>query len=330
MNIGVVGTSTICIDLVNAMKKVNGVKVVCAYSRNIDKAKDFCSKLDIAYPFDDYDKMINSDLINFIYIASPNSLHYKQCEKALLANKNVILEKPFSSNATLANKLVQLAKSKNLYLFEAITTIHNPLLKEIKQHLDSIGPIRLVQANMSQYSRKYDLFLQGEKPNVFTLDYSGGALMDLNIYNIHLITKLFNKPNSVNYNAIIQEGIDTAGVLTLNYDNFICTLLSAKNTPSHSFIQIQGEKGYIYIDKASSIIGSYSLNLRLDSSNNIISKQHDTYDNYQNEIQCFYNIYKNNNYDKCYELLEHSLMVMDIIDKAKASSNIIFKEDKES
>ena len=329
MKIGVVGTSVICEDLVNAMKKVSGLEVVCSYSRNIDKAKEFCVKLGIDNPFDDFDKMINSDLINFVYIASPNSLHYSQCKKALLAGKNVILEKPFSSNAMLANKLVELAKSKKLYLFEAITNIHNPLLREIKSHLATIAPIRLVQANMSQYSRKYDLFLQGQKPNVFSLDFSGGALMDLNVYNIHFITELFNKPNSVTYSAMLQDGIDTAGALTLNYDGFICSLLSAKNTPCNSFVQIQGENGYIYVDKASSYIGSYSVNCRLDSTNNVVSKQVESYDNYQNEIKCYYDIYKANDYNKCCELLDHTLMVMDIIDQAKASANLVFKEDRE-
>ena len=332
MKIGVVGTSKICEDLVKAMNEVEGVNVICSYSRSLETSQSFCNKLGIKYPFNDYDKMIESDLIDFIYIASPNSLHYTQCKKALLANKNVIIEKPFCSNGLLAKELIDLAKSKKLFLFEAITTIHNPYVKEIKAFIESISPIRLVQCNMSQYSRKYDLFLNGEKPNIFNIDYSGGVLMDLNVYNIHFITELFGSPNNVSYVANFQDNIDTSGIINLVYDNFICNLLASKNSPSKSFIQIQGEKGYIYVDAPSSLVNSYSVNYRLNSDKNF-NKVKDInvdiyHDNYQNEISHIYDIVMNENYNICYELLDHSLVVMEVIDKAKKSQNIIFKEDR--
>jgi len=40
--------------------------------------------------------------------------------------------------------------------------------------------------------------------------------MDLNVYNIHTLVGLFGKPKKVYYEANIERGIDTSGILTLD------------------------------------------------------------------------------------------------------------------
>ena len=48
--------------------------------------------------YTDYERMVSDDSLDFIYIASPNSLHYSQTKSALEHGKNVICEKPFTLN----------------------------------------------------------------------------------------------------------------------------------------------------------------------------------------------------------------------------------------
>ena len=45
--------------------------------------------------------------------------------------------------------------------------------------------------------------------------FSGGALMDINIYNIHYVVGLFGKPKNIEYYPNIERGIDTSGVLII-------------------------------------------------------------------------------------------------------------------
>ena len=77
--------------------------------------------------------------------------------------------------------------------------------------------------------------------------------MDLNIYNIYFVVGLFGDPKAVHYypnrNA---NGIDTNGILILEYPNFVCQCTAAKDYSAHNSAQIIGTKGSILIDSSSS------------------------------------------------------------------------------
>ena len=326
MNVGTIGTSFITDYLIEAMKKVDGVTVYGCYSRTKDKAEEFRDKHQLNQSYYNLIDMFNDSNIDTIYIASPNSLHFTHAYKALEHNKNVIVEKPFASNLSEAKKLKDLAISKKLFLFEAITTMHNPSYLSLRSNVDNIRPLKIIQCNMSQYSRKYDDHLAGLCPNVFTTKYSGGALMDINIYNIHFTVGILGRPKKVVYNANMINGIDTSGVLNLIYDDVVATLVGSKDNIGVNLCQIQGENGYIHCNYAASVIDEYSISMRKNKSFNIVDN-HDTNNVYYHLIQSIYNIYNNNDYDSCYKLLDHSLRVMEVVDAAKKSASIVFEND---
>ena len=90
-----------------------------------------------------------------VYLGIVNQMHAFYAEKALLAGRNVINEKPFTSTVKEAEKLVRLAREKHLFLLEAITLLHFPNYHWIQEHLKDLGKITMVQANFSQYSSRY-------------------------------------------------------------------------------------------------------------------------------------------------------------------------------
>lgn len=325
IKVGTIGTGFITNWLIEAINANEGCRVEAVYSRNFDSGKKLADTYGIKKVYTDLDVMINDADINFIYVASPNSMHYEHCKKILLSGKNVICEKPFSSNSKELKELKKIAEEKRLFLFEAITTIHNPNYKVIKDYLNSIKPIKVVQANMSQYSRKYDQFKNGENPNVFTLKFSGGALMDINIYNLHFIMGLFGKPNKTIYTANIKDGIDTSGNLTMMYDGFIASAVGSKDNIGRNFVQIQGENGYIYIDSSASTITNVHVYIRngkdIEVSNAL------NYQAHYYEINDIYKMYKSSDFEECYNLLDYSIQVMEVVDEAKASAGIKFLND---
>ncbi len=326
MKIGTIGSGFIVDHLIAAMNKVDGVEVVACYSRDLNKAKSFAVKNNIDEYYDDLDDLFNSNSVDTIYVASPNSLHYEQTKRALNANKHVIVEKPFSSTYQEALKLVELAKAKNLFLFEAITVIHNPLFKKTKELLSELGPLKIVTLNFSQYSSKYLQFINGGLPNVFNPEFSGGALADINIYNLHFAIGLFGSPNNVNYAANIHDGIDTSGVVTLSYDGFIVSLIGCKDNEGFSSVIIQGEKAYILSEDKPSIYKNFDIiNIKENTKENHYNENDDVY---YHEIQAMQEIFISKNFEKNNELLDHSLLVMEIFEKARKSANIVFKADK--
>ena len=178
---------------------------------------------------------------------------------------------------------------------------------------------------MSQYSSKYNSYLQGNKPNVFSTKFSGGALMDLNVYNIHFMTSIFGYPQDLNYTATIRDGIDFGGTLTFKYDDMIACLTSCKNTKAQSNIQIQGEKGYILINSAASMVNSFDLYQGSEKTTYNIQEDGLKHHYY---MQYLMNIMQQNDYEKCIERLNHTLEVEKILVKARKSANIIFEDDK--
>ena len=75
--------------------------------------------------FFDYDKLLQSEY-DTVYIALPNVIHFDFAKEALLADKNVIVEKPATSNPQEFCELRELAKEKHLFLFEAVDIPYLP------------------------------------------------------------------------------------------------------------------------------------------------------------------------------------------------------------
>lgn len=325
MKVGTIGTGEIVKRFLDAINQIEGIDCKAMYSRKEETAKGLADKYHITSIYTDYDAFLLDDEINFVYIASPNSLHFEYALKALHKGKHVICEKPFTSTVKETKILIDLAKEKNLFLFEAITTLHLPNYKKMKELIPLLGDIKLVQCNYSQYSSRYDKFLKGEITNVFNPAFSGGSLVDINIYNLHFVTGLFGKAKEVKYFAnIAKNGIDTSGIVILKYDDFICECAGAKDTSSSNFAIIQGTKGSIKVN--SSVNYCLSLEINIDKEEKSYNEQIYS-NNMVYELQEFSNIYHNMDYKRCYELLEHSLNVMEISNTARIDAGIIFDAD---
>ncbi len=324
MKIGTIGSGFIVDHFINAVSFVDGVEIGACYSRNQEKAEEFAKKHNVSKAYSSLEEMFKDDDLDFIYVASPNSMHYPQTKQALLAGKNVICEKPFTSNDTELKDLIKIAKEKHAFLFEAIIPIHLPNYKWLKENINLVGDLKMIQCNFSQYSSKYDAFKRGENPNVFNTDFSGGSLMDINLYNIHFTMGLFGIPNNVQYFANIIEGIDTSGTVMMDYGTFKSTCVGAKDSKSKNSVQIQGDKGYILIESESSRVLQVECNFNNEKT--IINFQDNPNGMYY-EVKDFKEIVDKNDYETCYKLLDYSNEVMEVITQARATAGIIFKAD---
>jgi predicted dehydrogenase len=83
--------------------------------------------------------------------------------------------------------------------------------------------------------------------------------MDLNVYNIHFVLGLFGKPKRIHYQANIRQGIDTSGILTMEYPDFQCVCVAAKDCGAPANINIQGDAGCLHSDDTSNFYNAFSL-----------------------------------------------------------------------
>lgn len=325
MKIGTVGTNFVVDTFIDAAHAVEGVEIAAVYSRNAETAEAFAKKHSVKKTHTDKTAFLNDKELDFIYVASPNSLHYEWTKAALKAGRNVICEKPFTSNSAELAELIALAREKDLFLFEAITIPHLPNYRLLKEHIASLGELKIVQFNFSQYSSRYDAYLRGENPNIFNPEFSGGSLMDLNYYNINFAMGLFGAPKKVEYFAnVVSNGIDTSGVLIMQYDGFVCTATACKDSKSQLINQIQGTKGYITIPGASSLCSEFTVHEK--SGETTYNEQHNPNGLYY-EMRDFKEIFSAGDKARRDAMLDYSYSVSKVVEQARKSAGIHFPAD---
>lgn len=327
INIAVLGTGKIIPESISALQQGKKFNVVAIWARphSRDKAVALAEKFNIEKIFTDYDELLADSEIAFVYVGLVNAVHYEYTKKALNAGKNVILEKPFTVKAAEAEELANLAVEKNLYLFEAITTLHCPNFYKIRDSLKDLGNIKIVQCNFSQYSSRYDAYKDGNIAPAFDPKLYGGALYDINIYNINFIIGLFGAPKSVEYIANISyNGVDTSGFLVLKYDNFIAHCTAAKDSGSQSFLMIQGDKGYIRVDGAPNELNNVEINIRGHEVETMNLNQFDH--RMVHEFIEFAETFESKNFDKMMAGLEISKIVVNTAETAIKSAGLRYGE----
>lgn len=338
MKFGIIGAGGIVHFFLQLTKEMNDDELeltsICSIPKDEEKLVDLCNTYGIGTYYTDLDQMLDECDLDVVYIGVPNQFHYSYTKKALMAGKNVICEKPFTSNYFEAKELAELALEKKLYVFEAVTTRYFPNTQKIKETLKDLGDIKLVTMNYSQYSSRYDSFKSGTDIPAFSSKASGGALMDLNIYNINFIVYLFGKPIDVKYYPNMERGIDTSGILYLDYGSFKCVCVAAKDSKAPISSTIQGDQGCICLETSVNVLNKYRVLLNSKSKKNRFSIEDTEEYNFNesenmmyHEFKQYLSIIKNGYYDKMKEMLDISLITMEIQTKARKDAGIVFDAD---
>ncbi len=326
MKLGILGTGMIAKEVLQFVNQLEFESIyILSTEKSIEKAKLLAQKYNISKCFTNYDDMLVSD-VDILYIALPNHLHYEFTKKALENSKHVILEKPSTSNFAQLNELITIAKNNNVYLLEAVNLYHLPAYKALKNDLNKIGKIKIVSLNYSQYSSRYNAFKQGNIMPVFDYKKSGGALMDINVYNVHASLGLFGEPKNVEYFPNIEKGIDTSGILVMSYNDFKAVCIGAKDCNAQAICSIQGELGTISFIGSPSTLTEYKLILNngIEQTYAIKKPEHRLIYEFREFIRII-----NEKDDVLYNsLLKNSILSAKIIETARKKAGIYFADER--
>lgn len=316
MKLTVVGTGKIVEEALPIITATNGIQVQALVStpRSQEKAKALADHYRIQDLYTDLEEALTNPNTDTVYVATPNHLHYEMTKAALLAGKHVICEKPFTLKEAQAQELAEIAKRKQLILLEAITNLYLENFAVLKEELANLGDIKIVDCNYSQYSSRYDAFKEGVIAPAFDPEKGGGALRDLNIYNIHLVVALFGEPTSVDYLPNMERGVDTSGILILDYTDFKVVCIAAKDCSAEVRTTIQGNRGSLIVAGESNTLPQVQV-----TENGIeprVINKNGSEHRMAAEFRVFQAIIDERDFERAQEALDHSLKVMKVLDLA--------------
>ena len=316
MKISILGTGKIAQEVISVLRaeapEIELTSIFAHSKGSEDKARELARTFAIEHVYTDYDELLSHDDADFIYVGLVNTAHYEFAKKALLHGRNIIVEKPFTTHYSEAQELAELARKKSLWLFEAVTTLHFPNYKLVQTLIKDIAPVRLIQCNYSQYSSRYDRYLRGDVAPAFNPQLGGGSQNDLNIYNVNAVVGLMGKPEKTTYYPNKGfNGVDTSGILVMEYPDAKAVCTSAKDSSSPSFIIIQGEKGTIEIPIPPNEIGKVTATIHG------VTTEHQK-NRYQSrlvhEFKDFEDMWERNDYKSMNHYLDLSLDVMETME----------------
>ena len=322
IRLGTIGSGVIVRSILDAVARTEGIALEAVYSRSAEKGEKLAAAYGAKKVYTDLDALFADEAVNFVYVASPNSLHYEQAKRALLAGKNVLCEKPFCAAGEQVRELAALAEARGLYLIDATPTAFLPNFEAVREQLPRIGRLRLVQCSYCQYSSRYDQVLAGETPNIFNPAFAGGCLQDINYYNVYFNVALFGRPEeAVYYPNVCPTGADSSGIMVLRYPGFVCECTGAKDTWGVNAVQIQGEKGYIYIENGANGVAAVRVVTRDGEVQ--INRQPDP-DRWYYEIQGLTRLVLDGDRDAFRRRLAVTADVVDVIERSRKRAGIRF------
>ncbi|MCL1951105.1 MAG: Gfo/Idh/MocA family oxidoreductase [Turicibacter sp.] len=254
IRLGVIGTNWISKSFVEAALATGKYVFSGVYSRRQETGEAFCQGFGGGFTETDFISFCNREDIDIAYIASPNALHFEQAKSLLMAGTSVIVEKPAVSNTYEFEEIKRVSMDHGTMFFEAARHIHEANFQSLRQNLAQIGQPIGGYLNYIQYSSRYDAVLNGEEPNIFSLDYSGGTLMDLGVYPVYGAVSLFGEPQSARYFARkIRTGVDGFGTILLDFGSFDLTIMVSKTAYSKAGIEIYGTEGTLMANSIANI-----------------------------------------------------------------------------
>lgn len=268
MKISIAGTGKIVEEVMRMLHDdfYGKIEVTGIYAReqSVEHAIDLCQAYaPKGFVFTDYQRMLQEAEADFVYIANANHVHHEYAMQAMMAGKNVIVEKPIAVNRVQTEELIDTAIQRCVYCLPAFSLLYMPLFRQLRELLPQIGTVRMVHCNFAQRSSRYDRYLKGELTPVFDPEMAGGTLADLNVYNLCFTIALMGPPRTIRYDCNRgYNGIDTSGTLLCHYPTAMAVLSASKDSDGLSYGCIQGEEGYIEVHSSVSILDSFTLHLK--------------------------------------------------------------------
>jgi predicted dehydrogenase len=190
---GILGTGGIARTFVNDLAFTNDGVAVAVGSRSLATADTFGVEFNVPRRYGSYRELVQDDGVDAVYVATPHPMHFADASLALEHGKPVLVEKAFTMTGAEARDLVALARSRDLFLMEAMWTRFLPHIVTLRELISvgQLGEIVTVEADHGQWFSHDPTF------RLFAPELGGGALLDLGVYPVSFSSMILGTPDRV-------------------------------------------------------------------------------------------------------------------------------------
>lgn len=244
-NWGIMATGKIAHTFAKAVLSVSDAKLYACASRNAEKAAEFGKLYGTEKSYGSYEELATDPNVDIVYVASPMSCHYENVKLCFEHGKNVLCEKSITMDSAQLEELIAIAKEKNLFFMEAMWMKCLPSFLKAREWFAAgkIGEIKAIRADFSN-PVEYD-----PTDRLFRADLGGGALLDLGVYPLTLITAFLGyEPNRIAAEVNIGHGVDMDEAVILKYGNAYASMVAGFDIENDNRAVIVGTEGRIAFD----------------------------------------------------------------------------------
>ena len=250
VRVGVVGCARFAMrTLFQELATHPEIKLVAVASRDPAKAAEMANQFGCRAM--DYSSLADSSEVDAVYIPLPNALHAEWVGRCLKQNKHVLCEKSLGCTWEEVRQMVDLARSRNLFLMENFQFRFHSQHAHAKELIQSgrLGRIRCFRASFG-----FPPLPDGAENIRYKASLGGGALLDAGAYTLKATTFMMGKGFRVKAASLRRSevwGVDVGGGIFLENDE---GLISETAFGFDHFYQcnyeIWGSEGYLRMNRA--------------------------------------------------------------------------------
>jgi predicted dehydrogenase len=215
-NWGIVGLGKIARKFADDLRLLPNARLHAVASSSLDRAQAFAAEYGAPLAFGSYEELAQCPDLDVVYIATPHTEHARCTMLCLEHGRAVLCEKPFAMHLGEAQKMVEMAREKRLFLMEALWTLFIPAVERALelQRNGSIGEVHTVQSDFG-FKAPFD-----PEWRLFNPRLGGGALLDIGIYPAMLSLQVLGAPDPADIQAVATRtatGVDETVAFQWSY-----------------------------------------------------------------------------------------------------------------
>jgi predicted dehydrogenase len=207
VNVGLAGLGYWGPNLARNFADLPGTRLTRLCDLDADRLERYAPRFPEAQTTSRFDDLLEDGGLDAVVVATPVVSHFELARQALLAGKNVFVEKPLTDSAAHAEELVALAEERELVLMPGHLLLYHPGVTKLKELVGS-GELGRV------------LYISSERKNLGKIRRDENALWSLGAHDLSVLLHLLDEEPVECWargESFLTEGIEDVVVCYLRF-----------------------------------------------------------------------------------------------------------------